>query len=497
MKIVAVTACPTGIAHTYMAAEALEIAAKKRDVQIRVETRGSTGAQHVLTEEEIKNADCVIIASDINIDLKRFNGKPVIKTSVSQGIFKAEELIDEALSGNVPLLFFEGKKESDQSQGSKDLGFYKHIMNGISHMLPFVVAGGILMAMSYLTDSIYMMLNKDVIISPELIGNYTTLAQFFNKTGQIGFFFMLPVLAGYIAFSIADRPALLLGFLGGYLANNPIDIEIMGEQTLSGFLGAIVAGFASGYIMIGLKKLFNKLPQSLEGIKPMLLYPITGALAISFVMIFVNLIFGPVNTGLTRGLNEMNQSDLRVVRLLLGLLLGGMMAVDLGGPINKIAYTFGTMAIISNHMPSDVMAAVIIGGMIPPLGTAVATTLFRSKFTKSLLETGRSNYVLGISFVTEGAIPFLTYNPKRVLPALVIGSSIGGGLSMLFKVSSPAPHGGVFILPLLAGWDPILFILSLLVGSFITAILLNFLLPSTNNEMNNKDNRKSSKFIQQ
>mgnify|MGYP001332555164 CR=1 FL=1 len=487
-KIIAVTACPTGIAHTYMAAEALETAAKEKNIDIKVETRGSGGAQNVLTEEDIQQADAVIIAADTNVDLNRFSGKPVIQVPVADGIKKADELLEKAVKGEAPI--FEGQATSDDdgqsSGGTRRPSFYRHLMNGVSHMLPFVVAGGLLIALSFLADSIYDLFSNTTIESSQL-GSYTKVAQFFNTTGGLAFSLMLPILAAYIAYSIGDRPALLVGFLGGLIASFPGPIaDLYGSwginATGSGFLGALFAGFAAGYLILLLRKLFSTLPQSLEGIKPVLLFPLFGALLISIIMIFVNIVMGPINEGIMNWLSSLNESTNAFVRILLGLLLGGMMAIDMGGPINKAAYVFGTLTLTAQNPYSDIMAAVMVGGMVPPLGIAIATSIFKSRFNQSQLEAGKSNYVMGLSFITEGAIPFAAANPARVLPSIIIGSAVAGALSMAFGVKSPAPHGGIFILPLMQGWDWLLFIIALFVGSFVTALLLNVLLPKSESQ---------------
>ncbi len=468
-KLIAVTACPTGIAHTYMAAEKLEEAAKAKGVTIKVETRGSGGAKNVISKSEIDEAVAVIIAADTKVDLNRFAGKHVIQVSVSDGIHKADALIKKALEQDAPI--FEAKGDDEISSGSKN-SVYKHLMNGVSHMLPFVVAGGILIALAFLTDF------KNIGESDYGWGN--SFSAFLGNTGKAAFGFMLPILAGYIAYSIADRPGLVVGFVGGALASSPLllDFELWGAQvgsTPSGFLGALAAGFIGGYIVLGLKQLLRNLPKSLEGIKPVLLYPLFGVLAISVAMIVINFFMSPLNLGLTKFLNNLSGTN----AIILGLILGGMMAIDMGGPINKAAYAFGTASLLTTtgeSISSAVMAAVMIGGMTPPLGIAIATSLFPRKFNKQQKEAGKGNYVMGLSFITEGAIPFAAANPKAVLPSIIAGSALAGALSMGFNVTSPAPHGGLFVIPVMQGWY--LYLIALVAGSILTALLLKVLLPN-------------------
>jgi PTS system fructose-specific IIC component len=469
-KIVAVTACPTGIAHTYMAAEKLEEAAKAKGVEIKVETRGSGGAKNVITKQEIEEATAVIIAADTKVDLNRFSGKHVIQVSVGDGIHKANELIEKAINQDAPI--FETNGDGPISGGNRT-GVYKHLMNGVSHMLPFVVAGGILIALAFLTDM------KHAGDSNYGWGN--PFSAFLGDTGKAAFGFMLPILAGYIAYSIADRPGLVAGFVGGALANAPLtsfDFSLWGAKvgtTPSGFLGALAAGFIAGYLVLGIKELFKSLPKSLEGIKPVLLYPLFGVLGISLAMIIVNMFMAPINTGLINFLNNLSGRN----AIILGLILGGMMAVDMGGPINKAAYAFGTASLLTasgDSVSSAVMAAVMVGGMTPPLGIAIATSLFPGKFNKQQREAGKGNYVMGLSFITEGAIPFAAASPKQVLPSIIAGSALAGALSMAFDVTSPAPHGGLFVLPVMHGW--FWYIIALVAGSILTALLLKVLLPN-------------------
>lgn len=453
-RILAVTACPTGIAHTYMAAEALEKKAKSLGVSIKVETNGSGGAKNVLTAKEIEEADGIIVAADTKVEMSRFDGKKVILTQVSKGIHKSEELIKRIMDGDASVYHHSGgiQTSSTSMRDKESFGhtIYKHLMSGVSNMLPFVVGGGILIALAFMFD--------DVTIDPANFGSNTPFAAFFKTIGGGAFGFMLPILAGFIAMSIADRPGLAVGFVGGALA-------ITGG---SGFLGALVAGFAAGYIVVGLKKLFEFLPKSLEGIKPVLLYPVFGILLIGIGMTFIiNPPVGVLNTMLNNGLTGMNDSS----KVLLGLLLGGMMSIDFGGPINKAAYVFGTASLASGNF--DIMAAVMVGGMVPPLSIAVATFLFPKKFTKTERESGVTNVVMGFSFITEGAIPFAAADPLRVIPACAIGSAIAGSLSMFFNCTLMAPHGGIFVFRLVGNWP--MYFVALAVGTAVSAVLLGVL----------------------
>lgn len=454
IKVVAVTACPTGIAHTYMAAESLENKAKELGVSIKVETNGSGGVKNKLTQEEIDNAECVIIAADKKVEMERFNGKPVIQTKVANGIHKAKELIEEATSGNVSIYHNNEHSESEvrDSNEKESIGrkIYKDLMNGVSHMLPFVIGGGILIALAFLFD--------DYSIDPANFGSNTPFAAFLKSVGGTAFAFMLPVLAGYIAMSIADRPGLAVGFVGGMLAN----------EGGSGFLGALLAGFIAGYLVLGLKKVFSKLPDSLEGIKPTLLYPFFGILLIGAIIVFViNPPVAGINDWMTMMLNNMGSSS----KVVLGVVLGGMMAIDMGGPVNKAAYVFGTASLATGQY--DIMAAVMIGGMIPPLAIALCTTFFKSRFTKKEREAGITNYVMGLSFITEGAIPFASEDPLRVIPSCVVGSALAGGLSMFFGCTLMAPHGGIFVFPVVG--NTVGYIIALVAGSVISMFLLALL----------------------
>ena len=453
-QILAVTACPTGIAHTYMAAESLENKSNEMGIAIKVETNGSGGVKNQLTAAEIAAADCIIIAADTNVEMERFNGKPVIQTKVAKGIHKPQELIEEALSGKVALYHSEHEKSETDQQATEKHGIgrkiYKDLMNGVSHMLPFVIGGGILIALAFLFD--------DYSINPATFGSNTPFAAFLKTVGGTAFAFMLPVLAGYIAMSIGDRPALAVGFVGGMLANTGG----------SGFLGALLAGFAAGYLVVGLKKVFSKLPNSLEGIKPILLYPFFGILLIGALIIFViNPPVAAINTWMTAMLNSMGSSS----KVVLGIVLGGMMAVDMGGPVNKAAYVFGTASLASGQF--DIMAAVMVGGMVPPLGIALCTTFFRNRFTKKEREAGGANYIMGLSFITEGAIPFASEDPVRVIPSCIVGAATAGGLSMFFGCTLMAPHGGIFVFPVVG--NPISYVIALMAGSVVTMILLAIL----------------------
>jgi PTS system fructose-specific IIC component len=453
-QFLAVTACPTGIAHTYMAAESLENKAKQMGITIKVETNGSGGVKNQLTAEEIKTADCIIIAADTNVEMGRFNGKPVIQTNVARGIHKPQELIEEALAGKVPV-YSGGAQNVEETAGSgekESVGrkIYKDLMNGVSHMLPFVIGGGILIALAFLFD--------DYSIDPASFGSNTPFAAFLMKVGGTAFAFMLPVLAGYIAMSIADRPALAVGFVGGMLANTGG----------AGFLGALLAGFAAGYLVMGLKKVFSKLPASLEGIKPILIYPFFGILLIGALMVFViNPPVAALNAALSAGLNSMGTSS----KVILGIVLGGMMAVDMGGPVNKASYTFGLASLATGQF--DIMAAVMVGGMVPPLGIALATTIFKNRFTKKEREAGIANYVMGLSFITEGAIPFASEDPLRVIPSCIVGSALAGGMSMFFGCTLMAPHGGIFVFPLVG--NPLGYVIALVVGSVASMLMLSIL----------------------
>lgn len=454
IQILAVTACPTGIAHTFMAAESLEQHAKKRGISIKVETNGSGGAKNILTDAEIAAADGIIVAADKNVAMARFNGKKVVITKVADGINKADELIDRALKGDAPVYHASGSdtEESAADVQGESLGrqIYKHLMNGVSHMLPFVVGGGILIALAFLFD--------DYSIDPKNFGSNTPLAKFFKDIGGTSFGFMLPVLAGFISMSIADRPGLAVGFVGGALAGT----------TGSGFLGALIAGFLGGYIVNFLKKASKCLPESLEGIKPMLIYPFFGILIMGFISLFI--IAPPVsaiNGWMVDTLKNMDPS----ARIFMGMIVAGMMAVDMGGPINKAAYVTGTGLLASGEF--HVMAAVMAGGMVPPLAIALCTTFFKNRFTESERKAGVTNYVMGLSFITEGAIPFAAADPLRVIPSCVVGSAVTGALTMAFDCTLRAPHGGIFVVPTIG--NPLMYLVSILVGAVIGCVILSIL----------------------
>ena len=454
IQILAVTACPTGIAHTFMAAESLEQHAKKRGIRIKVETNGSGGAKNILTDEEIAAADGIIVAADKNVAMARFAGKRVVITKVADGINKADELIDRALSGDAPVYQASGSDEAESAAdvSGESLGrqIYKHLMNGVSHMLPFVVGGGILIALAFLLD--------DYSIDPANFGSNTPVAKFFKDIGGTSFGFMLPVLAGFIAMSIADRPGLAVGFVGGALAGT----------TGSGFLGTLVAGFIGGYTVNFLKKAFSCLPESLDGIKPVLLYPFFGILIIGVISMFVIAPpVGALNTWMVDTLKNMDPN----ARVLLGIIMGGMMAVDMGGPINKAAYVTGTGLLASGEF--HVMAAVMAGGMVPPLAIALCTTFFKNRFTENERKAGVTNYVMGLSFITEGAIPFAASDPLRVIPSMVAGSATAGALSMAFDCTLRAPHGGIFVVPTIG--NPIMYLAAILIGAVIGCAVLSVL----------------------
>ena len=461
-KILAVTSCPTGIAHTYMAAEGIEKAAKAKNCFIKVETRGSGGAKNVLTDEEIREADCIIVAADAQVPMERFDGKKVIECQVSDGISKADKLVERAITGNVPVYHGTGEGTSASSGSAKSGGvghkIYTQLMNGVSHMLPFVVGGGILIAIAFLIDGLSVDLNALPADQRADFGTITPLAALFKGIGDTAFGFMLPVLAGFIAMAIGDRPALAVGFVGGMIASG-------GK---SGFLGALVAGFAAGYIILGLRKICGKLPQAIEKIAPVLLYPVFGILIMGLLMNFVvEPIMGGINTALNTGLSNMGETS----KVLVGLILGGMMAIDMGGPFNKAAYVFGTASIAAGNY--DIMAAVMIGGMTPPCAIALATLLFKNKFTKEQRETGPTNFIMGLAFITEGAIPFAASDPLHVLPACIAGSAVAGALSMAFNCTLMAPHGGIFVFPVVG--NALLYLAALVVGTVISALLLGLL----------------------
>ncbi len=460
--IVAVTACPTGIAHTYMAAEAIEKKAKELGYQVKVETRGSAGAKNVLTDDEIAKATGVIVACDTNVPTDRFDGKKVIECQVYDGINKTEELVKRIAAGDAPVFKASGKKEASHSSigGKESIGhqIYKHLMNGVSHMLPFVVGGGILIAIAFLIDGFSVDLNSLPADQRANFGTITQGAALFKGIGGTAFGFMLPILAGFIAMSIADRPGLAVGFVGGSIAANGT----------SGFLGALVAGFVAGYIVNLLKKIFSKLPESLDGVKPVLLYPLLGIFLIGVIMQFVvEPPIGALNTAINNGLNGLNGAS----AVVLGVLLGGMMAIDMGGPVNKAAYVFGTASIAAGNY--NIMAAVMIGGMVPPLAIALATIFFKNKFTAEERKAGPTNFIMGLSFITEGAIPFAASDPLHVLPACAVGSAVAGGLSMAFGCTLMAPHGGIFVVPTIG--NPLMYLVALVIGAFIACGLLGLL----------------------
>lgn len=459
-RVLAVTACPTGIAHTYMAAEALEKAGKKLGITIKVETNGSGGAKNILTKEEIENCDGIIVAVDKNVEMARFDGKKVISTQVSDGIKIPEKLINRIVSGDAPIYHHSGAAAESASSGNESFGrkLYKHLMNGVSNMLPFTIAGGIFIAIAFLIDTIAG--------APQTgdFGTYTAAAKFFKTIGDFAFNFMIPVLAGYIGKSIADRPGFLVGLVGGYLATKGSTFAAVGGDVPSGFLGALLAGFAGGYLMLGVEKLCDKLPKALNGIKPVLIYPLVGLGIIAVIMCAVNPFMGMINTSISNLLNSMGSSS----KILLGCILGAMMSIDMGGPFNKAAYVFGTAAIASGSY--DIMAAVMIGGMVPPLAIALSTTFFKNRWTEEERKNGPVNYIMGLSFVTEGAIPYAAADPLRVIPACMIGAGVAGALSMAFGCTLMAPHGGIFVIAVIGNWP--MYLLSLVIGSVVGMLLL-------------------------
>ena len=462
VKILAVTSCPTGIAHTYMAAEGIEKAAKAKECAVKVETRGSGGAKNVLTAKEIEEADGIIVAADAQVPLDRFDGKKVIICQVSDGISKADELVDCVINGDVPVYHAANGAEVKESNSGKSSGIghqiYTQLMNGVSHMLPFVVGGGILIALAFLIDGLCVDMNALSAADRGNFGTITPVAAQLKTIGNLAFGLMLPVLAGYIGEAIGDRPALAVGFVGGLMAAN-------GK---SGFLGALVAGFVSGYLILLFRKLCDKLPEALEKIAPVLIYPVFGILGIGLLMNFaVEPIMGAINTALNNGLTGMGGSS----KIVLGLILGGMMAIDMGGPFNKAAYVFGTAAIAAGNY--DIMAAVMIGGMTPPCAIALATLLFKNKFTKSEREAGPTNFVMGLAFITEGAIPYAAADPLHVLPSCIVGSAAAGALSMAFGCTLMAPHGGIFVFPVVG--NALMYLVALVVGTVISAVLLGVL----------------------
>ncbi len=459
-KLLAVTSCPTGIAHTYMAAEALEKAARAADCQIKIETRGSAGAKNVLTAEEIEAADCIIVAADAKVPMDRFNGKKVISCQVSDGIGKADQLVKQAMSGNVEVFHGESSETTTAVTGKESAAhkIYTQLMNGVSHMLPFVVGGGILIAIAFLIDGLNVDINALPADQRSNFGTITPIAAMFKNIGGVAFGLMLPVLAGFIGMAIGDRPALALGFVGGMLAAN-------GK---SGFLGALAAGFLAGYLILGLRKICDRLPDAIEKLAPVLIYPVVGILIMGLAMNFVvEPIMGGINTGLNNFLSGMGDSS----RIVLGLILGGMMAIDMGGPFNKAAYVFGTAAITAGNY--DIMAAVMIGGMTPPCAIALATLLFKNKFTKEERDAGPTNFIMGLAFITEGAIPFAASDPLHVLPSCIIGSALAGALSMAFHCTLMAPHGGIFVFPVVG--NAVMYLVALVAGTVVSALLLGVL----------------------
>ncbi len=459
VKILAVTSCPTGIAHTYMAAEGIEKAAKEKNCFVKIETRGSGGAKNVLTAKEIEEADCIIVAADAQVPMDRFDGKKVIECQVSDGISKAGELLDRAIKGDAPVYHAsagaKAASSSPKSKGRAGHQIYTQLMNGVSHMLPFVVGGGILIAIAFLIDGLCVDMNALGVEERANFGTITPIAAWFKNLGGVAFGFMLPVLAGFIAMAIGDRPALALGFVGGMIASG-------GK---SGFLGALAAGFAAGYIIVLLRKICDKLPDFLEKIAPVLIYPLIGILLMGLLMSFiVEPVMGGINTALNNGLTSMGGTS----KVILGLILGGMMAIDMGGPFNKAAYVFGTAAIAAGNY--DIMAAVMIGGMTPPCAIALSTLLFKKKFTKEERESGPANFIMGLAFITEGAIPFAASDPLHVLPACIVGSGAAGALSMLFNCTLMAPHGGIFVFPVVG--NPLMYVAALVIGTLISTVLL-------------------------
>ena len=461
-EILGITACPTGIAHTYMAAEALEAAGKEMGHPVKIETQGQSGVKNKLTKEEIKNAKAIIIAADIDIDLSRFKGKKILKAKVADGIHKPQELINRALSGkDIPVYQGNGNDnagdEESEGVGSK---IYRHLMNGVTHMLPFVVGGGILIAISFLLD--------DYSIDPSNFGMNTPVAAFFKTIGNTAFDFMLCILAGYIAMSIADRPGLAVGFVGGALAKAGTTFDSISNPDAvvvsSGFLGALLAGFIGGYLVLLLKKIFSFIPKSLDSIKPILIYPVGGILLMGLIMVAINPIVGAINTALNNFLSSMQGAN----KLILGAILGGMMSVDLGGPVNKAAYTFGTGMLAEGHY--DIMAAVMAGGMVPPIAIALLATIFPKKLPRKDRQSALLNYVMGLSFITEGAIPFASADPIRVIASCIVGSAVAGAMSMLFNCTLMAPHGGIFVIPVVG--NALMYLVSIAVGSVVAMFIM-------------------------
>ncbi len=461
-EILAITACPTGIAHTYMAAEALEQMGEKLGHKVKVETHGSSGVKNKFTKEEIKNAKAIIIAADTKIDFSRFDGKKIVKAKVADGINKPKELIEYALSDQAKVYHSNVKNEINDSNEKEGVWtqIYKHLMNGVTHMLPFVVGGGILTAIAFLLD--------DYSINPANFGMNTPIAAFFKTVGGAAFNVMLYILAGYIAMSIADRPGLAVGFVGGILAVQGTTFASLSDSSIvlvsSGFLGALIAGFVGGYIVVFLKKICSYLPDSIEGIKTILLYPVFGILLMGLFMLIINPYVAGINTAINNYLSSMGTAN----KVLLGALLGGMMAVDLGGPVNKAAYTFGTGMLASGQY--EIMAAVMAGGMVPPLAIALLATLFPKKIAKKDRQAAYVNYIMGLSFISEGAIPFASSDPLRTIPAFIIGSAVTGALSMAFNCTLMAPHGGIFVIATIG--HPLMYLLAILIGTIVSALIM-------------------------
>lgn len=464
-RVLAVTACPTGIAHTYMAAEALAQAGQRLGLPCKVETNGSGGAKNILTADEIAACDGIIVAADKNVETARFDGKPVLFTRVDDGIHKPDELIQRITSGEVPVFHAKGGAPAAADAGKDTIAhtFYKHLMNGVSHMLPFIVGGGIMIALAFLLD--------DYAIDPSNFGMNTPLAAFFKTVGNAAFGYMLPILAGFIAMSIADRPGLAVGFAGGVLAMNGTNFAGLAQGSTTGvsggFLAALLAGFAAGYLVLFLERITEKLPQSVDGIRPMLIYPLGGILTIGIVMCGVNPLMGMINTAMSNWLTAMGGTS----KVLLGAIVAGMMSIDMGGPFNKAAYVFGTAALASGSY--DVMAAVMVGGMVPPIAIGLSTTFFPKKWTAEERRNGIVNYVMGLCFISEGAIPYAATDPLRVLPSCIIGSAVSGALSMLFGCALRAPHGGIFVFPVVD--HAVLYVVALAVGSVVGGLILSLL----------------------
>ena len=467
LRVLAITACPTGIAHTYMAAEALEKKGREMNIGVKAETQGSGGAKNVLTKEEIAGCDGIIIAADKNVDLARFDGKPVLRVPVSDGINKPEELIRKIIDGQAPIYHHDGAA-AEEDAGTESLGrqLYKHLMNGVSHMLPFVIGGGIIMALSFLLDG--------GAAGTAAFGSSWALPAFFNKAGNIAFSFMVPILSAFIAQSIADRPGLMVGFVGGSLAASGATFAYFADPTVpiipAGFLGGLLAGFVGGWFMKVLRRLCDRMPNSLEGLKPILIYPVVGLVAVSAFMCAVNPFMGMLNNALINGLNSMGGSS----ALLLGALVAGMMAIDMGGPFNKAAYVFGTASIaMAEGGFSPVMASVMAGGMVPPIAIALSTIFFKNRYTADERKSSPVNFIMGLSFITEGAIPFTASDPLHVLPACIVGSAAAGALSMAFGCASPAPHGGLFVFPVMH--NPLGYAAAVIIGSVVGMFLLGLL----------------------